>query len=76
VALDASLGVAIAVPDISGTDPRRLLHQADMAMYRAKQTGAAVVTIDGQSHPGVPDRPRKRLRERRTPPRQPPPNQS
>jgi diguanylate cyclase (GGDEF)-like protein len=44
VAVDASIGVALAPAD--GTDLSILLHCADVAMYRAKKAGGGVLAYD------------------------------
>jgi diguanylate cyclase len=66
VAITASIGVAVAAHDT--TDPRRLLADADAAMYQAKATGVGVVIADPQAPRPVVDRPSTRLRDIRPPP--------
>lgn len=62
VVLGASLGVALVggdAPDGGGDlpDPAELIHQADLAMYRAKQQGGGRISVyDPASMQGVADR--------------------
>ena len=72
VAVTASIGVATAAAcadrSAEGTGRARLLQRADLAMYRAKTSGAGVVIAETQPPRPGPDRPATRLRDGRPPP--------
>jgi diguanylate cyclase (GGDEF)-like protein len=72
VAVTASTGVATAAPraDLGADDAgrARLLQRADLAMYRAKTSGAGVVIADPHTLQPGPDRPASRRRDGRPPP--------
>ena len=50
VTITASIGVAIGK---AGDTPARLIHNADQAMYRAKDLGRARVELFGESAPSA-----------------------
>lgn len=56
--ITASIGVVVADP--GEHDAEQLLHQADMAMYRAKNAGGAQLKV-ASSGPGLPIQPRSSL---------------
>ena len=76
--ISASIGVAITQP-FTGTDTRPhvdhrgLLHDADLAMYRAKATGAGVVIANRHAPRPGEDRRAGPQRKGRTPPDAAPP---
>jgi diguanylate cyclase (GGDEF)-like protein len=86
VTITASIGVALTQPDPShdrgpdtapGADHHQLsghlMHDADVAMYRAKASGARVVIADQRAQDPIPGRPAGRDGDRRPPPDPPPP---
>ncbi len=74
VVLRASIGVAVTQSDAGpDADHRRLLHDADLAMYRAKTTSTGVVIADRCAQQPVGDRPERHGRDVRPPPAPPPP---
>jgi len=74
VALRASIGVAVTQSDAGpDADRRQLLHDADLAMYRAKATSTGVVIADRCAQQPVQDRPERHGRDPRPPPDPPSP---
>jgi diguanylate cyclase (GGDEF)-like protein len=74
VVLRASIGVALTQSDAGpDADHRQLLHDADLAMYRAKTTGTGVVIADRRAQQPVQNRPERHGRDPRPPPGPPPP---
>jgi diguanylate cyclase (GGDEF)-like protein len=74
VVLRASIGVAVTHSDAGpDADHGQLLHDADLAMYRAKATSTGVVIADRRAQQPVQDRPERRGRDLRPPPGSAPP---
>ena len=55
--VDIGASIGIGFNKVSSTDADALLHEADLAVYRAKSHGGGHVEVFSQSQPGLPDLP-------------------